>query len=136
MPTEKELKELYDKLSKHIQNVLSSAETAKEVERIGKKHNMDVVDINMLLNEVGLVLLGVEDQTTFAKDIEEVFDMEHIDAKIIAEELTTSIFSKMDVLESGDVKEDQSTEDLSIIKQTIRDNKGSVSIKNLIAEIK
>lgn len=142
MPTEQELEKLYDALPQNTKDMLTSPNTAQEVKRLAQKYSLKTSDTEMLLNEVGLVLLGVEDRDAFAGDLVEVLSMEKEPAQSLTRELTHSIFSlaerpkelTIDVEEKN--VEDPLKDEADTLRDILRENSKSVNIKSLISNLK
>ncbi|NQV93255.1 hypothetical protein HQ403_02025 [Candidatus Kaiserbacteria bacterium] len=141
MPTEQELEKLYNALPQNTKDLLTSPNTAREVTRLAEKYSLNPSNTDMLLNEVGLVLLGVEDPNTFADDLMEVLGMEKEQADNLTRELTHTIFSlaekpkEVEVVNEVDVKESLES-DADAMRELLRKNSKTVNIKNLIANLK
>jgi hypothetical protein len=156
MPTEQELEQLYNSLPQNTKDLISSPSTAREVKHLAEKYELDVSNTEMLLNEVGLVLLGVEDRETFAKDLIEVLGMREEQATLLAEEISSGVFSlaekpeevaqetegeSEDKIASTKTEDGVAIEEVSAdgdtenIRQLLRENSKTVNIKNLIANI-
>ena len=142
MPTEQELKQLYDALPENTKDLLSSPDTAHEVKRLATKYSLNMPDTEMLLNETGLVLLGIEDRSTFADDLIEVLGMGKEQANLLAGELSDSIFSQAKIptikLSEEDLKDKsgENPQETKNIQQVLRENSKTTSIRNLVANLK
>lgn len=104
MPTEQELKNKYEEVSTKVRKLLSSELVTDEVRLIARRNGLDAPLTEVLLNEIGLVLLGFEGKDVFAKNIEMVLEINEQRAKAIAGQISETIFSQMDSsqkLESG-----------------------------------
>lgn len=96
MPTEQELKKAYEHAPAHVKEVLTSPETGKMVAHIAQKNELDDIHAELLLNEVGLVLLGLEEKTSFADNLKEVLELSEPRAKTVAVQIDGAIFSKVE----------------------------------------
>jgi len=94
MPTEQELKEHYERAPTEVKRILTSPETANDIQAIAEKNGLDDVHTELLLNEVGLVLLGIEDKESFAPNLVEVLEISESIARTVAAQIDGAIFSR------------------------------------------
>jgi hypothetical protein len=100
MPTEQEIKQHYEQAPTKIKELLSSELTADEVRLIAKRNQLDLTLTEVLFNEVGLVLLGFEEKASFAKNLEEVLEINEQRARAVGAQIDETIFSKAGLTES------------------------------------
>jgi len=129
MPTEQELQKLYDSLNEQRKTLLASRDVAKDIQQIGEQSDLNISEINMLLNEVGLVILGIEEKDTLSDDLIEVLGIEPEKAEIIAQKITESVLSKI-------TWESEDNTSIDEIRKALRDNSKTVNVKNIIANLK
>ena len=94
MPTEQELKEHYEQAPTEVKHMLTSPETANDIKAIAEKNGLDDIHTELLLNEVGLVLLGIEDKESFAPNLVEVLEISESIARTVAAQIDGAIFSR------------------------------------------
>ena len=141
MPTEKELEQIYNALPQNTKDLLSSPNTAREVKHLGGKYDLNISDTEMLLNEVGLVLLGVENRETFTEDLMEVLGMREEQATSLAQEISISIFSQaakpipLPTEAEITIEAPSTDEKTENMRQILRKNSKTVNIKNIIANM-
>jgi hypothetical protein len=129
MPTEQELQKLYDSLNEQRKTLLTSRDIAKDIQQIGEQSDLNISEINMLLNEAGLVILGIEEKDTLSDDLIEVLGIEPEKAEIIAQKITELVLSKI-------TWESEDNTSIDEIRKALRDNSKTVNVKNIIANLK
>ncbi len=88
------IKEEVGKLSKEKQEAINSLDWVKVVEEIGKKHFLtDAESINNLQVETLLVLVGIEDLDSYARNIENEVGTSREEAEEIVKQATELIFT-------------------------------------------
>jgi len=82
-------------LPREIVEVINSFDWVKMGEEIGKKYLIDENEVNILLNEIGFVLVMAKGQDTLAKNIEYDVGTTQNDAMQIVAEINEKIFNPM-----------------------------------------
>jgi hypothetical protein len=86
------IKEEVGKLPSYAQNVINSFNWVGKIEEIGRKHLLEEFEINNLLVETLLVLIGVKEYTSYAKNVEDEVGTSEKEAVQIATEVIENIF--------------------------------------------
>lgn len=93
--TTRELEQAYAKLPQELREALNSVELADAITRIGDEYYLHVDDTGELMDEVGLVLLGLHPIQEIKKHIRERLYTTDEVAGFIAQAVDTQIFSKI-----------------------------------------
>jgi len=92
--TEQKISEKYEGLSQDLKNVLSSADTSVIIENIAAKYRLDEEKTTMLIQLVGLVILGfVSFFEDMKEEMKEIIDISPQFIPLIADEIRQKIFS-------------------------------------------
>lgn len=86
------IKEELMKMPKEIQEVLNSFDWMGKCEEIGKNHKLLYPEISNLQTETALILLGLEEEEYYAKNIEREVEISKEDAEKISKEIFEKIF--------------------------------------------
>ena len=79
-------------LPNELRTIIGSFDWVKISEEIGKKHLLSVDDINVMQAEVGIILMGIEEQELLAQNIETNVGISKDEAEKITKELVDQIF--------------------------------------------
>ncbi len=90
--TEQKISEKYNGLSQDLKDVLSSADTSAIIENIAVKYQLDEEKITMLIQLVGLVILGFATFEDIKIEMKEVIDINPSFIPLIADEIHQKIF--------------------------------------------
>jgi len=90
-----QLEQKYKSIPNDIQEVLTSPEVATQIEKIGLKHGLDSFDQNELIDETGLVMLGLTHPNVYIGNIAERIGIPREKAKKIAEDINKEIFNSI-----------------------------------------
>lgn len=98
------------KLPKEWQEVICSFDWEKPSKEIGKKYLLTESEINDLQIEIGLVLVGLEEQNSFALNVENNIGTSKNEAEKITEEVNQKIFKLLLKKRSALVKDNLTIE--------------------------
>lgn len=101
-----DLKEQMKFLSKDSQGAINSFDWVKVSEEIAKNHSFTEDDTNMLQANIGLVLVGLEDQDELVVNIEEDINVSKDHAQKISEEIIQQILRPIAENLSENIKRD------------------------------
>lgn len=90
--TDEQLTAKFKQLPEEIQAVVADQATEEKVFEIGQKHNLHIDKIGELVDEVGLVLLGLTKPTDFVGKLKNRLVIDQTSAEAIAAEVNTAIF--------------------------------------------
>ncbi len=91
--TKEQLRELYNKLPKELQEAIFSNETAEYIKNICERYEIKKSeDISLVAKLVGDVLLGISATDDFQKSLETDLNIKKEEAKKISQEIYRSIF--------------------------------------------
>ena len=85
--TSEEIQAIFEKLPTEVLEAITSSDVNEKVESIGKKYNLHIDQLGELVDEVGLVMLGLQKSSLFVSDL---CDRLSIDRKI-ADNITADI---------------------------------------------
>lgn len=91
--TEQKISEKFEGLSQDLKNVLSSVNTSTTIENIAAKFRLDEEKITMLIQLVGLVILGFTSFENMKEEMKETIDISPQFIPLIADEIRQKIFS-------------------------------------------
>lgn len=90
--TPEQYRELYRKLPPDVREVYSSVDITETMQTIGKKHGIHIDDQGELVDETGLVLLGVTHPKDYIRNIAVRLEIDAALAKAIAGDINEQIF--------------------------------------------
>ncbi|MFA6601463.1 MAG: hypothetical protein WCT02_01190 [Candidatus Paceibacterota bacterium] len=93
--TPQEIQDQFDKLPPALQEAISSPEINEEIIGIGKRYGLPIDQIGELVDQVGLVMLGLARSTSFVRDTARRLSLREKDARAIAEDINKEVFSVM-----------------------------------------
>lgn len=93
--TPQQLREIYLKLPKNVQDAIFSIDSAEAVQAIGKKYDLAIDKIGELADETGLVMLGLTHPSDYIVNLARRLNIDKETAKKIAEEINSQIFVKI-----------------------------------------
>ncbi|OGI45827.1 hypothetical protein A2121_00710 [Candidatus Nomurabacteria bacterium GWB1_40_6] len=108
---QKIIKEEITKLPKENQEVINAFDWVKITEEIGKKYLLDENEINDLQVETLLVLVGLEEPDSFAKNIEDEVGTSKGEADKITEEILQKIFIPINDILIENIKKSEKMKD-------------------------
>lgn len=88
-----QLQDAFTKLPKELQDAISSAEIHQKIMDIGNEHGLHIDQIGELIDQIGLVMLGLERSSDFVRDASSRLSISTKNAQAIADDINTSIFS-------------------------------------------
>jgi len=126
------IKDELEKLPKENQKAISSVDWVKIAEEVGKKYLLTDTEINNLQVETLLILTGIEDFDSYARNIEREIGLSKEEAEKISQEVIEKIFDPI----SGKIpsEESHSLEQSTGAELDERFNVLSDEIKNIIAK--
>ncbi len=90
--TKEQIMTAYRNLPEDIKEAMFSVETVEILREIGEKHKLMIDKIGELANETGLVMLGLTHPSQYISHLAERLQIDHNQAKEIAEEINTLVF--------------------------------------------
>jgi hypothetical protein len=93
--TSEEIQAQFEKLPKELQDAISSPDIQKKIQAIGKKHELMIDQIGELVDQVGLVMLGLAKGPGFVVDISRRLSINPADAQKIAADINNDVLSPM-----------------------------------------
>ena len=93
--TPQQLREIYLKLPKDLQDAIFSVDSAERIQSIGKKYNLAIDKTGELADETGLVMLGLTHPNNFISNLAQRLKVDKESAKKIAEEINNQIFAEI-----------------------------------------
>lgn len=88
-----QLQGAFEKLPKELQEAISSTEIHQKILGIGQKHGLHIDQIGQLVDQIGLVMLGLERSSDFVRDASARMSISTKDAQAIANDINADIFS-------------------------------------------
>ena len=93
--TYEELSEKIEKLPEDVKEAIFGVETSQTLQEIGKKHTLHVDKLGELVNEVGLVMVGITHPKDFIPNLVKRLQVDQLTARNIAEDINKQIFQKV-----------------------------------------
>lgn len=93
--TSQQLKEIYMKLPKDLQDAIFSIDSSEAIQSVGKKHNLTVEKIGDLADEISSVMLGLTKANEFIPSLFLRLNTDKETARKIAEDINEQVFSKV-----------------------------------------
>lgn len=93
--TEQKISEKYESLPQDLRNILSSVNTATTIESITTKYRLDEEKTTMLIQLVGLVILGFASFEDMKEEMKETIEISHQFIPLIADEIQQKIFKSV-----------------------------------------
>lgn len=82
-------------LPKEMQEAISAPDIVEKIRTIGKRHNLMIDQVGELIDEVGLVLLGLAKGASFVSDISARLLINSQEAQTIANDVNNEVFSSV-----------------------------------------
>ena len=93
--TQEQIKERYDKLPADIKQAMDSVDTSKTIVNIGEKHDLMYDQISELMDEIGLVMVGLTPSKMFVSNISRRMQVDIGKAMLVAKDVNKEVFDKM-----------------------------------------
>jgi hypothetical protein len=93
--TPQQLREIYLKLPKDLQDAIFSVDSAERIQSIGKKYNLAIDKTGELADETGLVMLGLTHPNNFISNLAQRLKIDKESARKIGEEINNQIFAEI-----------------------------------------
>lgn len=104
-----EIQDKFETLPKELQDAVTSPDINNKIQEIGARHELHIDQIGELVDQIGLVMLGLEKSSNFVTDTSARLSIGPKEAKAIADDINKEIFSiireKMRDIEEGTEKE-------------------------------
>ena len=121
--TAEQIQANFDKLSPEVQQAITSPEVHDKVQLVGKEHNRLIDQMGELVDEIGLVLLGLHRSKDFVDNISKRLGISNSDASAIAQSVNKEVFDT--------IKEHLKEQDRNIINNSAVDEiENSYQINN------
>lgn len=83
----------FEKLPQELKDAISSADVMGKIRDIGNRHNLHIDQIGELVDQVGLVMLGLKRSSDFVHDASTKLGIGSADAQAIANDINSEVFS-------------------------------------------
>ena len=93
--TKQEIQERFDSLPQDMQRVVAGEEMAQRLETIGRKHELRIDGIGVLIEYSGLIMLGLIKTKEFVGHLQEKLNLSREQAEAIALEVDEQVFSRI-----------------------------------------
>lgn len=93
--TYEQLSEKIEKLPEDLREAIFGAESSQILQEIGKKYALHIDKLGELVNEVGLVMVGITHPKDFIPNLAERLGVDKMTAKNIAQDVNAQIFAKV-----------------------------------------
>ncbi len=136
--TQQEIQDQFDRLPTEIQDAINASDLPDKINIIGKKYLLRVDQLGELVDEIGLVILGLRRSSDFITDIIERTSISSKDADALAQDVNTTIFStiKMHLQNverriTDDADMNQAVSDISALERA-----GNFTVEKVVPEVK
>ncbi|MCX6718884.1 MAG: hypothetical protein NTZ38_00700 [Candidatus Taylorbacteria bacterium] len=127
--TTEEIKAQYDKLPPEVQTALSSVDINRKIQVIANNHGLHIDQMGELIDEVGLIMLGLIKSSDFASHIISRCEINKAEAEKIAVEINTEVFASIRKF----LQEMEETNDNGYVESEIENTKQEQAHKDLSA---
>ncbi|OHA17255.1 MAG: hypothetical protein A3C79_02955 [Candidatus Taylorbacteria bacterium RIFCSPHIGHO2_02_FULL_45_28] len=93
--TSEEIKAQFDKLPVNVQQAVTSPEIHEKIEIVGKKYGLMIDQLGELVDEIGLVLLGLHKSSDFVDQISKRLNISGKAALTISQEVNHEVFDSI-----------------------------------------
>ncbi len=93
--TYEELSERLEKLPEDLREAIFGVETSQTLQDVGKKYSLHIDKLAELVNETGLVIVGITHPKDFIPHLVERLGVDKLTARNIAEDVNRQIFQKV-----------------------------------------
>lgn len=93
--TSQEIQAQFEKLPKDLQDAITSSEINSTIEKIGDKHGLLVNQLGELVDQIGLVMLGLMPSKDFVANFSKEADIDSNVAQAIAKDINEEVFDKV-----------------------------------------
>ncbi|MFW0871297.1 MAG: hypothetical protein ACKKL4_02490 [Patescibacteria group bacterium] len=93
--TKQQIQERYDALPEDIQKVVAGDTMVKQLEVIGRNHNLRIDGIGILIEYSGLIMLGLIKSNEFVRHLRDQLNLSQEQAEQIAIEVDEQVFSRI-----------------------------------------
>ncbi|MDE2037601.1 MAG: hypothetical protein KGI69_00020 [Patescibacteria group bacterium] len=90
--TPEQIKKRFDSLPEEVKKVVDSPETTQKIAAVGQKHGLLLDQVADLVDETGLVILGLEKSSDYTNNISDVLGIDQQKARSIATDINTEVF--------------------------------------------
>jgi glucose-6-phosphate-specific signal transduction histidine kinase len=122
--TQQEIQDQFNRLPTEIQDAINASELPDKIGVIGKKYSLHTDQLGELVDEIGLVILGLRRSSDFVGDVIERMSISSKDANSIAQDVHDSIFSSIkshlqnvERQRTDDADMDQAASDISTLER-------------------
>ena len=138
--TSEQIQEQFNKLPVEVQTIVESPEVRDKIQALSRRHSLMIDQTGELMDEVGLILLGLERSSTFVENISGRLNITSEKALMIAQDVNHDIFDSIKeyMKESENSNEVQSPVEIPITKNvpsnTTLERVGNFSIVPTVGE--
>lgn len=93
--TEEQIKEKFDSLPQDVKEAISSVDTTNDVINIGDKYSLHVDQLGELVDETGLVMLGLTSPNDFVSNLKNRLDIPRQMAESLVKDINDQILIKI-----------------------------------------
>lgn len=106
--TTEELQARFEQLPPEVQQAVTSTDVQERIKAISQKHGLHVDQFGTLVEEIGLVMLGLQRSSMFVPDLVANLSISQQEAKSISADVNAEIFSAIrQHLQEADAKAEQ-----------------------------
>ena len=95
--TPEQIKERYEKLPADIKAAMDSVDTTNTIIDIGQKHDLMYDQLSELVDEVGMVMVGLAPSIMFTNNIARRMQIDMGKAMLVTQDLNKEVFDKLRV---------------------------------------
>lgn len=131
--TEEQISQMYDNLPEDLKEAIFGVEMSNIVEKIGRKHTLNIEQIGDLANETGMVMLGVTHPDEFIINLTDRLKIDKEKSRTIAQEINEQIFKPVrDSLRKIHNIREEEEQNQDKVSETLKDKTGREDILNEI----
>ncbi len=93
--TSEEIQNQFEKLPAELQAAVTSPEIHDKIEAIGKRHNLMIDQMGELVDEIGLILLGLEKSSDFVSHASQKLNISSKAALLLAKDINSEVFDSI-----------------------------------------
>ena len=93
--TSQEIEARFEQLPPEIQAAVTSSDVQEKIRAISERHHLHIDQFGELVDEIGLVMMGLQKSANFVSDLVSRLSIASSEAQAIAQEVSTEIFSSI-----------------------------------------
>lgn len=115
--TDKQIEQAFDALPEAIQNALFSSDTERSVQKIGLDAGLLIDQLKTLNGATNFVIMGLLSEKDLSTEIKDSFRISDIQAKEIAEKISTNILKPIDELKAKALAEQKAEKEEEVLEK-------------------